>query len=337
MVASATTIRRVHKQIELQQYKNSLINYSLYANSVGSWTGIKKHKIMSIDGSTFADRYAVCLQVSGKYPYIINYSRYKFGEELIAAYIMLSETLSVLQSNEIHVDLVCADGLYLNQNFLNLCIDNNISPFVKYTPDPSSKRRPIILDEADRIFASASLSKDIVYKEFEDNQRKEKVRMWYGKGFSMTGVKKQVNVIKVEETTFNYNKKQTTNTYYIVSTYDFIDKELEDKLSLEDARELAKGEGRWAIEIKGFRQLNQRFGSKTRFSENDSIFENILISTFLGYNLLSVYLFFMDRSSGIVEWRNAKKYITVIRIMRKLREELIILACMENISMLDSS
>lgn len=65
-------------------------------------------------------------------------------------------------------------------------------------------------------------------------------------------------------------------------------------------------------------------------------FENILTSSFIGYNLFSLYLCLIEADS-IIEWRDAKKYKTKVRIMISLRDGLIIWACRCKISFMDSS
>jgi hypothetical protein len=74
-------------------------------------------------------------------------------------------------------------------------------------------------------------------------------------------------------------------------------------LSLKDARELAKGKGRWQIEINGFKQANQLFGTKTKhvyknsYKSEQRMF-NYLGAKILGYNVFAQVRMMMDEEEN---------------------------------------
>jgi hypothetical protein len=257
-VVSESLIRKVFSQINPQDIKKTLIDYAKYLSSKGAFKGMKGHTILSVDGSAFGGRYGVWVQICGNYPCIVNYQMYsKYGDEYKAALKAVEEVFKELNIKNC---IVCADGLSLREGFFDMCNKNGAYGFVRYTPK-KGKRKPLIIREADECFEDEKLQRYIECEEFKDEERDEEVEIKCVRGleYGKKKVKRKVNVIRVREICC---KSGQVGEYYIVSDYNFgFGKKV---LSLKDARELAKGKGRWQIEINGFKQANQLFGTKTK-------------------------------------------------------------------------
>jgi len=319
MVASATTIRRIFLMLLPNQFKKGLLSFVKYLYSIGALKGVKEHIIACVDGSCFGNNFAVCFYIASGCSAMVNFKTYKKrGKELKAAYKLIKETLHLLADSCIQIHLLCTDALYFNIKFFNLCIEHDIHPFVVYTYKKKSdcdKRYRTIIEEADRIFDSKIYQKDVKCKRYEDRVRKQLVEIKCAKGFEMRGVSKPLNVIRIRERDIKTNTH--IKTTYIITTYNFTEEEREGVLSLIQARELSKGDGRWSIEIDGFRNLNQLFDSKREFTRgNRRRFENYLIGIFFSYNVLALYIFFEKKDMPYREYRQGKKYKTKKRILQ---------------------
>jgi hypothetical protein len=311
MVCSASTIERICRYTDPTQFRDILRNNAYYMRDLGLWRGIKNKKIVSIDGSFFGRLFAVCLLVAGKAPCMLGYKPSKKGKEYTHALELIEQELPLLPYG--YIDYLVGDGLYLKVKFFLTLRKYGTKGIVKYTPKPK-KKRPKILQEIDKLIKKTTAPDH----SFTDKHRLQNVSMWVFNHRKLTEELGYFTVIKVKEESIK-DQHSKASQYYIIIDGDISTSGKGRSLSLEQYRELAKGAGRWAIEIEGFKQMNQLFSSKRKYFKNSTAMENILTSIMLSFNLMSLYVY---KHSKTLHVNSILRHRTRLNILKRLHNSL---------------
>lgn len=286
MVASDTTIERIYRTIKTDELKNILSKTIEVVENDGREKGVKGKVIGSVDGSRFGKRWANVFMLCGEVRCVVDYEIYtKRGNELNAAKKLIPRVLKGRK-----VDITVGDSLYLNKPFFKMCLKNNSHGLVKYTPDKDA-RLPDILRELENILdrGNDEMRREMYIEEGIDYKRMVRYKVESVREFKMDGIKESITAMRITEEKIKKDKKNEGNQtkYFIVTTYPVEHKKVEEskEITVLDCRELAKGAGRWAIEIQGFKQMNQLFSSKRWKFKNRRAWENMLLTIFILFNV----------------------------------------------------
>lgn len=318
LVCSASTIERTMSNLKRKELKDLLRATAMYMRRRGMWKGLKGKKVMSIDGSYFGKTFAACLEIVGKAPIMLGYRKSKRGgREYQDAMKIVKEELKSLGKGSI--DIVVGDGLYLKSGFFTGCRKYNVRGVVKYTPH-KDKKKPVMLADVDKLIEEGLVP---LTEEFTDEERLEQVKMWKVDNNNFVRIK-GLTVIRVHE---NKIKEKTgeLKEYYIVIDGKVKMRKRGGDLTIKDYRELAKGAGRWSIEIECFRSLNQLMSSKRKYFKKVRARENMLTCILISFNLLSLYEYRETKRASVeVSMGNSKsKQRTRINLLKRIHEGLL--------------
>lgn len=200
----------------------------------------------------------------------------KRGKELPTSYALLRRLKSVFGIG--FVDLILGDGLYINAPFFNLCLNEIKSDVLVKTDDTSL----LIIKDALRIFNRDDLF-SVAHAKGVDAERMRDYKVMMTSGFQMKGIDAPLSVAWVQEESLRTAEQEE---FFVVASSEYLTK----PLSAEEMREL--GHLRWDIENNGFKELNQKVHTKHIYSHNDTAQEAVLLTLFVVFNLLGLYLSF---------------------------------------------
>lgn len=153
-------------------------------------------RIGIIDGSTFGRFEASCFEIVGPSSLMVDLEEIpKRGKELPCSYTLLRRLKDEFGLS--FVDIILADGIYLNAPFFNLCLGELKSEVLVKTDDTT---RVIVQDAISFLSSDSPLfSKDIIHIEGTDPDRMCSYSVKMADGFMMSGVKTSLSVAWVQE------------------------------------------------------------------------------------------------------------------------------------------
>lgn len=305
MVASDSLIELIYKNLNPKHLKEVLGQIADDMIKNGLAIGIGGHRILSIDGSHFGREKAVVASFVSLFDCYVDHEAYTQGKEGLSTRMLIRRVCSKYPT-----DIVVTDGLGLNRKFFKTCRECDVIGFVKFTTK-EGKEKPSIIRDADGILERAEEFPEVFYKKYTDYERMKDVEIWMCSGFELidesrlrkkkkSGKKMSrkkengLTVIRVREREIKSNQERE---FYIITDGEVSREEKkeegkgkEKKLNINEAREIAKGEGRWSIEINGFRELSQLFASKRKTMRDKVGSTNMLTSRLISLNILNCFL-----------------------------------------------
>lgn len=238
----------------------------------------RKLRIGIIDGSGFGVFYGSVFGVSGKVDLILDMEEAGggAGKELPTSKRLLRRLFRRFGRG--FVDVILVDGLYVDKELINLCLDNGVGVVIK-TEEESLN----VIEDASLMFDHRDFfGEAIEYVEGTDTERLCNYKVYCHDDFSFNGVKAPCSVALVEE---DYIKQSRHERFFVIAFG------VEPRALL--LREL--GHRRWHIENNGFRQLSSQINSKHTYTHDDYTFLALMLCFLVGWNLWQMFLENLDK------------------------------------------
>lgn len=276
---SDTTIQRSLATFDLENVRKCLANmYDKNASQMKTEIGDKKLKIAAIDGSFMSKFWASCILVIGPdwNLFLDAQAMPKRGTELPTSQAMLERLVE--QRGHAFVDVLLLDGLYFAQNFINCANRASIDVICKTREATLS-----VIKDANALFDNNTLEAfcEIEYVKAFDYNRLCEFKICACSGFVQDGIHKTLKIARIQEF---YPKSNKTEIFYVIST--------RSDLSAFELREL--GHLRWQIENNGFKSLNSLAFTKRVFTHHPHTFLAFLLTSFVAFNLITLFLASLD-------------------------------------------
>ncbi|RMD67423.1 hypothetical protein D6833_00215 [Candidatus Parcubacteria bacterium] len=266
-----------------------------------------KLRLGLVDGSDFGHFLASALEVLGMESFFVDLEPYpgqRTGKELPASYALLRRNRE--RFGEQFVDILMADGLYLNQPFFTLCLEELRSDVLiksrDFRRDLAQDALGLFTDEA--ILAEAEKSRSpssesaVVCVEGFDTERLCAYRTLMAHGFRLAGVDAPLQVAWVRETPVYPSQQQKLKAdkkgsgfckegeteFLVIASSRYLSRPLD----AEEMRQLAHW--RWDQENNGFKAANQRVNTKRLYSHDPHAKLALLMLLLTTFNLLNLYL-----------------------------------------------
>jgi len=282
MAVSDSTISRSLSGFEIEPLRSYLKLIYLKAKEEGKCKVElfgRKLKIASVDGSQFGVFYGCALQILGEANLLLDIEVAKGrGKEIAATNSLLQRAFeqykgSYKDSNKdslAFAELVLLDGLYANQNTINLILKHKSNALIK-----TDEERLNIIKDAKGLFSHWQNYSGIEHEVGFDDQRLCEYELWACEGFSFGGVNTPMKVAHVKEKyPKEVKKKKQNRDFWVLCT--------DETLTGRQLRELAHL--RWRIENNGFRQLNQQASCDHVYTHEVHAFEALMLILFIGCN-----------------------------------------------------
>ena len=288
MVASDSTLERsLSNNLETKELKQ--INQNVFEELDDNHLiePKLKRKCAIIDGTYLGGFIKEALFIPGKTDYILNFNTIpKRGKELVSAKRLLIETNKIVGKG--YFDLVLGDGLYYTQNMFRLCKEElGCHLLVKI-----SERLNVIKDAEGII---SGFPNQVQTTSGYDYERLVKYTVKVVNNIQADTIDYPLQIAIVEE---EYIKDNNRKEIFYVITSDL-------DMTPDDLRYAAHL--RWRIENNGFKELNNLYETKRKYSKNETCFTNLLWIIILSYNLFHLYLNNVDLSKIILKSKSVLK------------------------------
>lgn len=239
----------------------------------------EKLRIGITDGSGFGVFYGSVFVVSGKVDLMIDIEGSSgAGKELPTSKKLLRRLFKRFGRG--FVDVILVDGLYVDKELINLCLNNGVGVVIK-TEEESLN----VIEDASLMFSHHEFFKGAIeYVEGTDAGRLCSYKVYCHDDFSFNGVKGPCSVALVEE---DYIKEDRHERFFVMA------------FGVQPTALLLRelGHRRWHIENNGFRQLSSQINSKHTYTHDDHTFLALMLCFFVAWSLWQMFLESLDKEA----------------------------------------
>lgn len=238
-----------------------------------------------LDGTFIGGFMKEVLFIPGKTDYIFNFNAIpKRGKELVSAERLLLDTNKIVGQG--YFDLILGDGLYYTKNIFKLCREILKSHLLVKT----TERLNIIKDVEGII---SGIPKQVESISGYDIDKLVRYNVKAVKNVIADTIDYPLQVAIIEE----INLKNEKEIFYVITS--------DMSLSAEQLRYAAHL--RWRIENNGFKELNNLYQTKHKYSKNERCFTNLLWIIIFAYNIFHLFLSHIDLSEFIFKGKSVLK------------------------------
>jgi 23S rRNA U2552 (ribose-2'-O)-methylase RlmE/FtsJ len=283
MVASDSTLERnlSSNMISDELKQINLSAYSVIYND-HFLEPFLKLRCAILDGTYIGGFMKEILFIHGKTDYIFNFNSIpKMGKELVSAERLLIDTNKIVGQG--YFNLILGDGLYYTKNMFKLCRETLKSHLLVKT----SERLNVIKDVEGII---SGFPKQVESISGYDIDRSVRYNVKAVKDVRADTVDYPLQVAIVKE----INLKNEKEIFYVITS--------DMSLSAEQLRYAAHL--RWRIENNGFKELNNLYQTKHKYSKDERCFTNLLWIIVFAYNAFHLFLNHIDLSKFILKGKS---------------------------------
>jgi hypothetical protein len=294
MVASDTTMLRALSEWDLRPARaaNYAAHLRLRQKGLAKWVLPSGRKVCLavVDGTNFGGHLMSVMGFAGRIYQAVDLEPSEGrGHELITSRALLMRAAEHLGYG--FATHVLYDGLMADRNDFRFVRKALKSHLVVKTSEETLE----IIQSSSQVWTQWSESQlkkcGVEIARGVDTKRGVKYEVYAQAGVPWEGLEFLLKLAWVRETHLKGKYKGQTFEFWVMTT--------DEGLNAEDMREVAHK--RWAIENNGFKELNERLGSKDAYLKDSRAKQAGMLMGFLGMTLLKAFAVFLETSD---QWRN---------------------------------